>query len=104
MPLYDRPLSRAFRSIESARGYLEGYAGLAVSLYGHMALVYEAIREGARADREVNALWLEVNRERRLGATTIVADAKARAKLRAVLDENEAADVVWMLIDPVHFY
>lgn len=104
MPLYDRPRSRAVRSIESASGYLAGYAGLVTSLYGHMARIYEAIREGARADPEVNALWIEVNAERRRGATTIVEDVKARAKLRAGLDENEAADVVWALNDPVHFY
>jgi hypothetical protein len=69
-----------------------------------MACVYEAIREGARADREVALLWIEVNEERRRGAATIVADVKARARLRAGLDEDEAADVVWVLNDPVHFH
>jgi AcrR family transcriptional regulator len=103
MPLVDRPRSREIRSRPTARGYLTGYAGLCTSLHRHMARVYEAIREGARADSDVAALWLELNEERRRGAATIVADVKARARLRAGLDENDAADVVWVLNDPVHF-
>jgi AcrR family transcriptional regulator len=104
MPLVERPRSREIRARPTARGYLTGYAGLCTSLHAHMACVYEAIREGARADREVALLWIEVNEERRRGAATIVADVKARARLRAGLDEDEAADVVWVLNDPVHFH
>jgi AcrR family transcriptional regulator len=104
MPLVERPRSREIRSRPTAHGYLAGYAGLCTSLHGHMARVYEAIREGARADPDVAALWIEVNDERRRGAATIVADVKARARLRAGLDEDDAADVVWVLNDPVHFH
>ena len=104
MPLVDRPRSREVRSRPTARGYLAGYAGICTSLHSHMARVYEAIREGARADPEVAALWRDVNEERRRGASTIVADVKQRARLRPGLDENEAADVVWVLNDPVHFH
>jgi AcrR family transcriptional regulator len=104
MPLVDRPRSREVRARPTAAGYLAGYTALCTSLHSHMAQVYEAIREGARGDAEVNALWGEVNAERRRGASTIVADVKARGRLRAGLDEDAAADVVWMLIDPVHFH
>ena len=103
VPLVDRPRSREVRSRPTARGYLAGYAGICTALHRHMARVYEAIREGARADPEVAALWREVNEERRRGAATIVADVKARAPLRADIDEQAAADVVWVLNDPVHF-
>jgi AcrR family transcriptional regulator len=104
MPFYDRPRSREVRANPTARGYLSGYAALCTSLHRHMARIYEAIREGAHADPEVNALWIEVNDERRRGAATIVADVKARGRLRTGLDEKEAADVVWVLNDPVHFH
>jgi AcrR family transcriptional regulator len=104
MPLVDRPRSREIRSRPTARDYLSGYAGLCTSLHGYMARVYEAIREGANVDPEVKALWIEVNAERRRGAATIVADVKARARLRPGLDEHDAADVVWVLNDPVHFH
>jgi|SRR5450432_3442447 len=104
MPLTERPRSREVRSRPTARGYLSGYAGVCTSLHSHMAGVYEAIREGAHGDTAVKELWLEVNRERRQGAATIVADVKARSALRAGLDESDAADAVWVLNDPVHFY
>jgi hypothetical protein len=42
--------------------------------------------------------------ERRRGAATIVADVKARARLRPGMGEDDAADVVWLLNDPVHFH
>ena len=50
-----------FASRPTARGYLAGYAGICTSLHSHMARVYDAIREGARADPEVAALWRDVN-------------------------------------------
>jgi AcrR family transcriptional regulator len=104
MPFVERPKSREIRSLASASAYLSGYAGLVTSVFARMAKVYEAIREAARADANVNALWIAVNEERRRGAATIVADVKARARLRVGLDEELAADVVWLLNDPVHFH
>lgn len=104
MPFVDRPRSVEVRTRPTATGYIEGYAAICTVLHGHMARVYEAIREGARGDAEVSALWTEVNEERRRGAATIVADVKARARLRAGLDEADAADIVWVLNDPVHFH
>ncbi len=103
MPLIERPRSREVRARPSVDGYLEGYAGICTSLHSHMSGVYEAIREGSRGDADVNALWREVNAERRRGAAKIVADVKARAPLRPGLVDDEAADVVWVLNDPVHF-
>ncbi len=103
MPLVERPRSVEIRSRPSVHGYLSGYAGLATSLFSHMARVYEAIREGARSDPAVEELWTEVNAERRRGAATIVADVKARTRLRPGLDETAAADIVWVLNDPVHY-
>ena len=103
MPFVERPGSREVRSRLTARDYLAGYSRICTALHRHMVRVYEAIREGARADPDVAALWLEVNEERRRGAATIVADVKARAPLRAGMDETAAADVVWVLNDPVHY-
>jgi TetR/AcrR family transcriptional regulator, regulator of autoinduction and epiphytic fitness len=104
MPFIDRPRSRTVRSIPSARDYLAGYAGLVTPIFSRMSGVYEAIREGSRSDPEVGALWKEINEERRRGAATIVADVKARAKLRRGLRAESAADVVWVLNDPGIFH
>ena len=103
MPLVDRPRSREVRARAGVADYLAGYAAICTSLHSHMARVYEAIREGSRADAAVNELWIEINEERRRGAATIVADVKARAPLRADLDEEAGADVVWVLNDPLNY-
>ena len=103
MPFVERPRSVEVRARPSVRGYLAGYADLVTSVFHQMARVYEAIREGARSDPAVEELWNEVNAERRRGAATIVADVKARSRLRPGLDETAAADVVWLLNDPGHY-
>lgn len=104
MPFVERPRSVEVRSRAGAREYLRGYAALVTNAFDHMADVFEAIREGSRADADVGALWIEINDERRRGADVIVADVKARAPLRRGLDEKLAADVVWVLNDPGAFH
>ena len=104
MPFVDRPRSQKVRSIESARGHLAGYAALVTDVFAQISGVYEAIREGARSDADVGALWTDINDERRRGAATIVADVKARASLRRGLVAERAADVVWVLNDPGVFH
>ena len=104
MPLVARPRSMEVRASLSAHEYLVGYAGVCTSIHRHMALIYEAIREAARADPNVAKLWEEVNDERHRGAQTIVADVRKRASLRPGLTVAHAADLVWMLNDPVHFH
>lgn len=104
MPLVERPRSVEVRASATAHDYLVGYAGVCTAIHHHMALIYEAIREAARADPEVATLWTEVNDERHRGAHTIVADVRKRSPLRAGLTVAHAADIVWMLNDPVHFH
>ena len=100
MPFVARPRSVEVRSRASVRAYLSGYAGLVTEVFARMAGVYDAIREGSRADPEVGELWTAITEERRRGASTIVADVKKRARLRRGLGEAAAADVVWVLNDP----
>ncbi|MEP6863920.1 MAG: helix-turn-helix domain-containing protein [Deltaproteobacteria bacterium] len=104
MPLVERPRSREVRASPTALGYLSGYAQICTAIHRHMALIYEAIREAARADPDVASLWREINEERHRGAHTIVADVRKRASLRAGLPVARAADLVWMLNDPVHYH
>jgi len=102
--LVDRPRSVAVRASATAHEYLVGYASVCTAIHRHMALIYEAIREAARADPEVATLWSEVNAERHHGAHTIVADVRKRTALRPGLSVVVATDIVWMLNDPVHFH
>ncbi len=104
IPFVERPRSRLVRAEPTARGYLAGYTDIFVSLCHHLACIHEALREAAAADPEARQLLDHVLEERRRGASTIVADVRARAKLRKGLDDEGAADAVWALIDPSLFH
>jgi AcrR family transcriptional regulator len=98
--LPDRASSRAIRAEPDPRRYLEGYAGLVVELGTRVAAVYEAVRGAASADPEVRPVWDKIQQERRIGAAHVVADTASKGRLRDGIDEEAAADVVWILNDP----
>lgn len=81
-------------------GYLEGYAGIVVELGARVAAVYEAVRGAASADPEVRPVWDKIQQERRIGAAHVVADTASKGPLREGINEEAAADVVWILNDP----
>jgi AcrR family transcriptional regulator len=74
--LPDRPRSRAVRAETDPRRYLALYAGIAAEIGDRAGAIYEAVRGAAGAD------------------------PAARALLRAGLDPEAAADIVWVLNDP----
>jgi len=98
--LPDRAASRAIRAEPDPRRYLERYAALAATIGGRVAPIYEAVRGAATADPEVRPVWEKILHERRIGAGHVVADVASKGPLRAGIDLEAAADVVWVLIDP----
>ncbi len=98
--LPDRAGSRAIRAEPDPRRYLERYAALVVELGGRVASIYDAIRGAASADPDVRPVWEKIQQERRIGASHVVADAAAKGTLRDGIDQETAADVVWVLVDP----
>lgn len=104
VPLPLRPESLAIRAEPDPRRYLERYAGLIVQLGGRVAAIYEAIRGAASADPDVRPVWDKIQGERRIGAAHVVADTASKGPLRAGLDLESAADVVWVLVDPGLFH
>jgi len=100
VPLPLRPQSIAIRAEPDPRRYLERYAGLIVELGSRVAAIYEAIRGAASADPDIRPVWDKIQGERRIGAAHVVADAGSKGPLRAGLDLEAAADLVWVLVDP----
>jgi AcrR family transcriptional regulator len=98
--LPDRAAARAIRAEPDPRRYLELYAGLVAELGGRVAAVYEAVRGAASAGREVRPVWDKIQQERRIGAAHVVADTASKGPLRDGIDEESAADIVWVLNDP----
>lgn len=98
--LPDRAESRAIRAEPDPRRYLERYATMVVTIVGRLAPIYEAVRGAASADPEVRPVWEKILHERRIGASHVVEDTASKGPLRAGLDLEAAADVVWVLTDP----
>lgn len=98
--LPDRADSRAIRAEPDPHRYLERYAVLVTELGSRVAPIHEAIRGAASADSAVRPVWEKIQHERRIGAAHVVADTAAKGSLRPGIDEEIAADVVWVLIDP----
>jgi prophage antirepressor-like protein len=73
---------------------------LIVEVAGRLAPIYEAVRGAASADPEVRDVFEAIGTERRIGAGNVVRDLLAKgASLRDGLDEEAAADVLWVLND-----
>ena len=98
--LPDRPRSRAVRAETDPRRYLALYAGIAAEIGARAGAIYEAIRGAAGADPAARALWLDHQAQRRQGGANVVRDLLGKAELRAGLEPEAAADVVWVLNDP----
>jgi AcrR family transcriptional regulator len=99
VPLAERERSLAIRAEPDVELYLERYAGLITEVNGRLAAIYEAVRGAASADPDVRAVFEKIQSERRSGAAHVVADVLAKGSLRAGLEPDVAADLVWVLND-----
>jgi TetR/AcrR family transcriptional regulator of autoinduction and epiphytic fitness len=98
--LPERPESLAVRAEPDPHRFLAGYAAIASGVSRRLSPIYVAIRGAAAADPEAALVWQVIGAERRRGGGNVVAMTMSRTKLRAGLDPERAADVVWALVDP----
>jgi AcrR family transcriptional regulator len=101
LSLPERESSRAIRAEPDPRIYLDRYAAMAANIGGRLAGIAEAVRGAAGVDEDARKLWEEHLMQRRTGAANVVSDVLSKgARPRPDLDEQAAADLVWVLIDP----
>ncbi len=98
--LPDREESLSIRAEPDPRRYLDRYAGLVAEIGRRVSPIYEAVRGAASADPDVRPVWEKIQGERRIGAAHVVADTASKGPLRDGLDQDAAADIVWVLNDP----
>jgi AcrR family transcriptional regulator len=99
--LAERPRSRAIRQERDQRRYLERYAELVAEIGRRLSELHEVVRAAAADDPDARYLWDQHRAQRRRAAADVVRDLSARdGGLREGLDEEAAADVVWLLNDP----
>ncbi len=98
--LPERPRSVAIRAEPDPRRYLALYAALVTEIGGRLGSIYEVVRGAAGADPDARELWETHLSQRRQGAANVVADVLRKSQLRAGLDREKAADIIWLLNDP----
>lgn len=98
--LPERQRSREIRAEPDPRRYLERYAEFVAEANGRVAPIAEAMRAAAGADEDARLVWRKHQTERRIGAANVVADVANKGRLRKGLSHDDAADIVWVLIDP----
>ena len=95
--LPDRPRSKAIRAEPDPRKYLALYAELVTEMDGRLAAIHEAVRGAAGVDPDARALWESHLAQHRKGASNVISDLARKGRLRADLDPDTAADIVWLL-------
>ena len=100
IPLPERAWAKNVREAPTQRSAIERYADGITDYGGRVAPIYEALRGAASTDPEVRTMWEEIRKERRGGAANFVRVLTERGPLRRDLDEDAAADIVWVLNDP----
>jgi len=98
--LPDRPESRRVMAEPDAARMLIGYAAISAAVSQRVGPMYEAVRAAPATDPAARKIWDKVRAERRIGARNVVRLVEERGALRAGLDPDVAADVVFVLNDP----
>jgi AcrR family transcriptional regulator len=100
IPLPQRPWAQPVRLATSQTERLDRYADVIALVGGRLAPIYEAFRGAASTDPEVRVQWNEILADRRVGAGNVVKMVREYGPLRKGLDDESAADIIWILNDP----
>jgi AcrR family transcriptional regulator len=99
VPLPQRPEALAVRAEPDPRKAVAAYAAMVTGVSSRVARIYEAFRSAAGVDPRVRVQWRQIQQERFGGAKGFVGILSAKGPLRDGLTPQDAADLVWVLID-----
>jgi AcrR family transcriptional regulator len=97
VPAEQRDYVRAIRAARTAGQKIDVYAAAVVSMAPRMAPVFRALRDAAIHDPDCAALHTEITQRRAANMRLFAADLRATGELRADLDDDEVADIVWSM-------
>ncbi len=103
VPAEERDYVRAIRAEPDLRRKLARYAHAVRAIQPRLAPLFRVLREAARSEPELAALWAEIAERRARNMRHFVADVAAAGGLRAGVTVDEAADLVWATNAP-EFY
>jgi AcrR family transcriptional regulator len=97
----DRPEVRVLLELSDAAELLTGWASVLVRIDKRVARLFEAMETAAGLEASARTLFERTSRQRLDGSRVIVDRVVALGALRADLTTSEAADIAWLLGDPV---
>jgi AcrR family transcriptional regulator len=97
--LPQRPEALAVRAEPDPWKAVAGYAAMVTGVSTRVAGIYEAFRSASGVDPRVRVQWTQIQQERFGGAKGFVGILSAKGPLRDGLTSEDAADLVWVLID-----
>ena len=103
VPAEARDYVQAIRAEPDPRRKLAQYVRAVCEIHPRLAPLVVVLREAARGEPELAALWAEIAERRARNMRLFVADVAAASGLRAGVTVDEAADLVWATNAP-EFY
>lgn len=91
----DREYAVRMRAEPRAAAKLGVYADAVTALQGRVAPLFLVLRDAASVHPELAQVWHEITERRARNMRLLAADLLATGELRADLDVDEVADVVW---------
>jgi AcrR family transcriptional regulator len=96
----DRPIVQQLRDEPDAGRFCELYAGMVTDISARLAPLVSLVEHGAENDAEIAQLRSTMSTNRLFGARHIAGLLQGKALLRADVDAEHAADVLFLFNDP----
>lgn len=98
-----RDYVRAVRAAPTARAMLAAYVDGLLLLQPRLAPVVLALRDAAATDPESADLWRGITQRRARNMRDFARDLRATGELRADLDDDAVADIIWSMNAPEYW-
>lgn len=103
LPAGERAYVKAVRAAPTAEAKLRTYADALGVLMPTVSPLFAALRESASADPECAALSEHIAQRRAANMRLLAAELRATGRLRAELDDDHVADLIWSTNAPEYY-
>jgi len=103
VPAEQRDYVQRIRAARSAAEKIDIYAVAITAIQQRLAPVFSAVRDAARSDPSSAALWQEISERRARNMRDFAHDLRATKELRADLDDDAVADIIWSMNAPEYW-
>lgn len=97
VPAEQRPYVVKIREAATAGEKIDIYAAAITEIHVRMAPIFLALRDAALTDEACRTLWKDIADRRARNMLDFAADLRATGELRADLDDQHLADIVWSM-------